>query len=75
MISSTGTLVRSRVDEVSIVGRNTQGVRLIRLANDERLAGVVRIPTLAGDESETTPAGAADGSGSVAAPDGPSTSN
>jgi len=75
MISSTGTLVRSRVDEVSIVGRNTQGVRLIRLTNDERLAGVVRIPTLAGDEPDTTPAGAVDASESVAAPDGPSTTH
>ena len=31
LISSTGTLVRTPVGEISIVGRNTQGVRLIRL--------------------------------------------
>ena len=51
LISSTGTLVRTPVDEVSIVGRNTQGVRLIRLAEGERLTGIEQI-----DESlEGTP--------------------
>ena len=43
LISSTGTLVRTAVDEISIVGRNTQGVRLIRLAEGERLTGIERI--------------------------------
>jgi DNA gyrase subunit A len=53
MISSTGTLVRTPVGEISIVGRNTQGVRLIRLDESERLTGIERIETL-GDESGTT---------------------
>jgi DNA gyrase subunit A len=52
MISSTGTLVRTPVGEISIVGRNTQGVRLIRLDEGERLTGVERIESL-GDESGT----------------------
>src|SRR6185295_4706841 len=39
LISSTGTLVRTPVSEISIVGRNTQGVRLIRLGEGERLTG------------------------------------
>jgi DNA gyrase subunit A len=43
LISSTGTLVRTPVDEVSIVGRNTQGVRLIRLAEGERLTGIEQV--------------------------------
>ncbi len=43
LISDRGTLVRTRVAEVSQVGRNTQGVMLIRLPEDEKLAGVVRI--------------------------------
>jgi DNA gyrase subunit A len=51
LISSTGTLVRTPVGEVSIVGRNTQGVRLIRLAEGERLTGVERILTLDGEGS------------------------
>ena len=49
MISSTGTLVRTPVGEISIVGRNTQGVRLIRLAEGERLTGVERIDSLGED--------------------------
>ncbi|MBS0381214.1 MAG: DNA gyrase subunit A [Proteobacteria bacterium] len=43
LISDKGTLVRTRVAEVSQVGRNTQGVTLIRLPDDEKLAGVVKI--------------------------------
>ncbi len=50
LISSTGTLVRTPVGEISIVGRNTQGVRLIRLGEGERLTGIERIESL-GDES------------------------
>ncbi|MBS3802987.1 MAG: DNA gyrase subunit A [Oleiphilaceae bacterium] len=44
LISDKGTLVRTRVDEVSVLSRNTQGVRLIKLSQeDERLVGVERI--------------------------------
>jgi DNA gyrase subunit A len=43
MISNQGTLVRTRTDEISILGRNTQGVRLIKVAEDESLIGVERI--------------------------------
>lgn len=46
LISDQGTLVRTRVDEVSVVGRNTQGVRLIKLADGEKLVGVQRIEEL-----------------------------
>ncbi len=46
LISSTGTLVRTPVDEISVLGRNTQGVRLIRLAEGERLVGIERIEGL-----------------------------
>jgi DNA gyrase subunit A len=46
LISSTGTLVRTPVSEISIVGRNTQGVRLIRLGEGERLTGIERIESL-----------------------------
>jgi DNA gyrase subunit A len=47
--------VRTGVDEVSELGRNTQGVRLIRLSEGERLVGIERIESLEGestDESE-----------------------
>ena len=40
LMSSGGTLVRTRASEVSVLGRNTQGVRLIRLDEGERLIGV-----------------------------------
>lgn len=53
LISDKGTLVRTRVSEVSVQGRNTQGVRLIRLKDAESLVGLERVeePTdLEGDE-------------------------
>ncbi|MFY0665920.1 MAG: DNA gyrase subunit A [Natronospirillum sp.] len=40
LISDQGTLVRTRGDEISVLSRNTQGVRIIRLADDEKLVGV-----------------------------------
>ena len=40
LMSSSGTLVRTPAGEVSVLGRNTQGVRLIRLDEGERLIGV-----------------------------------
>ncbi|MGX5914079.1 DNA topoisomerase (ATP-hydrolyzing) subunit A [Aliidiomarina sp. Khilg15.8] len=43
IISNRGTLVRTRVDEVSLVGRNTQGVTLIRTGADEFVVGMQRI--------------------------------
>ena len=46
LITSGGTLVRTRIDEISIMGRNTQGVRLISLGGDEKLTGVERIVTV-----------------------------
>ena len=56
MISSTGTLVRTPVAEISIVGRNTQGVRLIRLDESERLTGIERIESLGDDAPVAGPA-------------------
>lgn len=52
LISDQGTLVRTRVDEVSSLSRNTQGVTLIRLANDETLVGLERVqePTSVDEE-------------------------
>jgi DNA gyrase subunit A len=43
LISNQGTLVRTRTDEVSVLGRNTQGVRVIRTKDGETLVGVERI--------------------------------
>tara|TARA_B100000886_G_scaffold340261_1_gene308772 strand:+ start:110 stop:2686 length:2577 start_codon:yes stop_codon:yes gene_type:complete len=43
LISDQGTMVRTRGDEISIVGRNTQGVRIIRLKENEHLVRLARI--------------------------------
>ncbi|VAW93609.1 DNA gyrase subunit A [hydrothermal vent metagenome] len=52
LITNQGTLVRTRVEEISIMGRNTQGVKLISLSNDEKLNGIERIEMIQDDESE-----------------------
>ena len=50
LISNKGTLVRTRVNEVSVVGRNTQGVRLIRTGDDEQVVGLQRIDEMDVDD-------------------------
>ena len=50
LISSNGTLVRTPVADVSIMGRNTQGVRLIRVEAGQRLVGLARIEAIKGDD-------------------------
>ena len=42
LMSSNGTLVRTRASDISVLGRNTQGVRLIRLDEGERLVVTCR---------------------------------
>ncbi|HLF22641.1 MAG TPA: DNA gyrase subunit A, partial [Burkholderiales bacterium] len=43
LITDGGTLIRTRVKEISVIGRNTQGVRLIELSEAERLAGLEKV--------------------------------
>ena len=66
LISDQGTLVRIPADQVSLVGRNTQGVRLIAVRDDERLVRIARIvesevngddPVGVGDDATPTDAG------------------
>ncbi|MFP9001736.1 DNA gyrase C-terminal beta-propeller domain-containing protein, partial [Pseudomonas aeruginosa] len=57
LISDQGTLVRTRVDEVSLSGRNTQGVTLIKLASDEVLVGLERVQEPSGGDDEDLPEG------------------
>ncbi|MGB0217034.1 MAG: DNA topoisomerase (ATP-hydrolyzing) subunit A [Alteromonas oceani] len=67
LISNAGTLVRTRVSEVSTVGRNTQGVRLIRTGENEQLVALQRIEEIEdaelieaeGDEAEAVNTNAA----------------
>ncbi|HAH67833.1 MAG TPA: DNA gyrase subunit A [Gammaproteobacteria bacterium] len=42
-ISTSGNLIRTRTDDISIIGRNTQGVRLIRLSEDDKLLGMEKV--------------------------------
>jgi DNA gyrase subunit A len=53
LISDQGTLVRTSADEVSLMGRNTQGVRLIALRDGERLVNVARVVESESDEEAT----------------------
>jgi DNA gyrase subunit A len=52
LITDGGILVRTPVDGISVVGRNTQGVRIIRLDAGEKVIGVDRIEGLAGEDEE-----------------------
>jgi DNA gyrase subunit A len=66
LISSTGTLVRTPVSDISVVGRNTQGVRLIRLGESERLTGIERVDAL--EAAVIADAGVAVAAGDLSSP-------
>ena len=46
LITTGGTLVRTPVVDISVIGRNTKGVTLIRLTKDEKLIEIERIESL-----------------------------
>jgi DNA gyrase subunit A len=71
LISSNGTLVRTPVVDVSVVGRNTQGVRLIRLDEGDRLTGVERVESLGDDLGAAEGSGDGDGEAPGAEAEGP----
>ena len=50
LITTGGTLVRTPVDDISVLGRNTQGVTLIRMSSEERLVELARIESLNGED-------------------------
>ena len=52
LISDGGSLVRTNAGEISTLGRNTQGVTLIRLRQEEKLVGYARIEPEAEGEGE-----------------------
>ena len=52
LMSSSGTLVRTRAGEISVLGRNTQGVRLIRLDEGDALIGVEAVEPESGESGE-----------------------
>lgn len=55
LITDKGTLVRFKISELSIIGRNTQGVRLINVSSGELVVGMQKIEDLAdGSDEEYT---------------------
>jgi DNA gyrase subunit A len=54
LITSTGTMIRTPVSDISTMSRNTQGVRLIRLDESDRLVGISRVEALPDDEAGET---------------------
>ena len=61
LITNSGTLIRTAVDGISVLGRNTQGVKLIRTSDEEKLVQVVRVVNEDDDESvEEAEQGASD---------------
>jgi hypothetical protein len=66
LISNQGTLVRTAADEVSQLGRNTQGVRIIRTKPGEKLVRVERIADTQAEAADA--AGAGDATGETPAP-------
>jgi DNA gyrase subunit A len=63
LMSQGGALVRTPVKDISVVGRNTQGVRLIRLEGDDQLTGLERIEGLAPEEDPGEAQGQVPGEG------------
>ncbi|MBT6601045.1 MAG: DNA gyrase subunit A [Nitrospina sp.] len=49
VITSNGNIIRMRVDEISVIGRNTQGVRVVSLTDDNRVVCIEKLM----EESET----------------------
>jgi DNA gyrase subunit A len=75
LMSQAGVLVRTPVKDISVVGRNTQGVRLIRLEGDDQLSGLERIDGIVAaaetDGGTDTDSGAATDGADGADPDEP----
>jgi DNA gyrase subunit A len=52
LITDTGRIIRTRVHEISVIGRNTQGVKLIEVEPEERVVGVARLEEKEEEEEE-----------------------
>ena len=48
-----GTLIRTQVDQISVIGRNTQGVRVIRLDKDDEVTAIARIEAEVDEDEDT----------------------
>ena len=57
LVTSGGQMIRTRMDQVRIVGRSSQGVTIFRTGKDEKVVSVERLPESGGDDAETDVAG------------------
>lgn len=57
IITATGKMIRSPISDISVIGRNTQGVRLINLAAKDKVVAVSKVAESEADEEEGTDAG------------------
>ena len=73
LITDGGTLVRTPVADVSLMGRDTQGVRMIRLNKNEKLIGIERVVSLGedGEDEDDDTGSVIDGSTPLDSPDSP----
>jgi DNA gyrase subunit A len=55
LVTSGGMLIRLKVKEISVIGRNTQGVRLISLEPSEKVTGISKLPEEETEEGEEAP--------------------
>ena len=55
LITDGGKVIRMPVHDISVIGRNTQGVRLIDLAEGEKVVGVACVAEQEGDDGGTPP--------------------
>ena len=68
MITARGKIQRVRVSDVSIIGRNTQGVRIMSLDDDDALVAVKCVPREEAEEAAAEEAGPAADTGQVGKP-------
>jgi len=73
VVTSGGKVIRTRVDEISVLGRNTQGVRIIRTDESERVVAVARM--IEGSDDGAAVGTAEGGAPDVAEQDAPSTAD
>ncbi|MFN0061830.1 MAG: DNA gyrase subunit A [Myxococcaceae bacterium] len=52
LVTDGGMLIRIKAKDISVIGRNTQGVRLITIGENEKVAGISSLPEVSGEESE-----------------------
>jgi DNA gyrase subunit A len=62
MVTDKGKLIRTTIDGINVISRNTQGVKLINLADKETLIGIARLPEEDEQEDQTLQAAVDDSS-------------